>query len=72
MSASKKIFNVSKTICRLSDYTYIENLDALGKDNIDVAISPELEVTQHIVDLINHPGAEQIESFAEGKLSWFQ
>ena len=65
---AKKIFNVSKTICRLSDYTYIENLDALGKDNIDVAISPELEVTQHIVDLINHPGAEQIESFAEGKV----
>ena len=65
---SKKLFNVSKTICRLSDYTYIENLDALGKDNIDVAISPELEVTQHIVDLINHPGAEQIESFADGKV----
>ena len=65
---AKKLFNVSKTICRLSDYTYIENLDALGKDNIDVAISPELEVTQHIVDLINHPGAEQIESFAEGKV----
>ncbi len=65
---AKKLFSVLKTICRLSDYTYIENLDALGKDNIDVAISPELEVTQHIVDLINHPGAEQIESFAEGKV----
>jgi trk system potassium uptake protein TrkA len=31
-------------------------------------IGPENEVTEHLVDLIKHPGAEQIESFANGSL----
>ena len=63
---SKSLFGVKKTICRLSDSSYINSLNSFGKNAIDIAISPELEVTQHIIDLINHPGAEQIESFANG------
>ena len=65
---AKSKFNVKKTICRLSDSAYLESLEAFGKDNIDIAIGPENEVTEHLVDLIKHPGAEQIESFANGSL----
>ncbi|MBD63119.1 MAG: Trk system potassium transporter TrkA [Gammaproteobacteria bacterium] len=64
----KSQFGVKKTICRLSDPSYLESLDAFGKNNIDIAISPENEVTEHLMDLIKHPGAEQIESFANGSL----
>ena len=65
---AKSKFNVKKTICRLSDASYLNSLDAFGKDNIDIAIGPENEVTDHLVDLIKHPGAEQIETFANGLL----
>src|SRR5210317_1175843 len=63
---AKSKFNVKKTICRLSDSSYLESLEAFGKNNIDIAIGPENEVSEHLVDLIKHPGAEQIESFANG------
>ncbi|MDB9790344.1 Trk system potassium transporter TrkA [Gammaproteobacteria bacterium] len=65
---AKSKFNVKKTICRLSDASYLNSLDAFGKDNIDIAIGPENEVTDHLVDLVKHPGAEQIETFANGLL----
>ena len=65
---AKSKFNVKKTICRLSDSSYLESLEAFGKNNIDIAIGPENEVTEHLVDLIKHPGAEQIESFANGSI----
>jgi trk system potassium uptake protein TrkA len=65
---AKSKFKVKKTICRLSDASYLNSLDAFGKDNIDIAIGPENEVTDHLVDLIKHPGAEQIETFANGLL----
>ena len=65
---AKSKFNVKKTICRLSDASYLDSLSAFGENNIDIAISPENEVTEHLVDLIKHPGAEQIESFANGSI----
>ena len=65
---AKSKFNVKKTICRLSDASYLNSLSAFGENNIDIAISPENEVTEHLVDLIKHPGAEQIESFANGSI----
>ena len=65
---AKSKFNVKKTICRLSNASYLDSLDAFGENNIDIAISPESEVTEHLVDLIKHPGAEQIESFANGSI----
>jgi len=65
---AKSKFNVKKTICRLSDAQYLDSLSAFGENNIDIAISPENEVTEHLVDLIKHPGAEQIESFANGSI----
>ena len=65
---AKQICDVKKTICRLSDSSYIKNLSAFGKEMIDIPISPELEVTDHIIELIDHPGAELIETFADGKV----
>ena len=65
---AKSKFKVQKTICRLSDSSYLDSLDAFGEKSIDIAIGPENEVTDHLVDLIKHPGTEQIESFANGSL----
>ena len=65
---AKSKFKVKKTICRFSDTSYLNSLDAFGEGNIDIAIGPENEVTDHLVDLIKHPGAEQIETFANGAL----
>ena len=66
---AKKYFNVKKTICRLSEKSYAKNLDAFGEKVIDIVISPEYEVMNHLKELIIHPGAQQIEEFAEGKVS---
>ena len=65
---AKSKFNVKKTICRLSDSSYLNSLEAFGENSIDIAIGPENEVSEHLIDLIRHPGAEQIESFANGSL----
>lgn len=65
---AKKIFNVKKTICRFSDSSYLDDLSTFGENTLDVAINPENEVTNHLKELIVHPGAEQIEEFASGKI----
>ena len=66
---AKNNFNVKKTICRLSEETYSEDLDLFGNDIIDIVISPEKEVMNHLKELIEHPGAEQIEKFADGMIN---
>ena len=66
---AKNSFNVKKTICRLSEETYSENLDIFGTDIVDIVISPEKEVMNHLKELIEHPGTEQIEKFADGKVN---
>jgi trk system potassium uptake protein TrkA len=38
---AKKQFNVKKTICRLSEGSYANNLDIFGENVIDMIISPE-------------------------------
>ena len=43
-------------------------LDSFGANIIDIPISPENEVTSHLKELIDHPGAEQIEEFADGRV----
>ena len=65
---AKTQFSVKKTICRFKDTTYLGCLDSFGENMIDIAISPENEVTSHLKELIVHPGAEQIEEFADGKV----
>ena len=66
---AKNSFNVKKTICRLSEETYSENLDIFGTDIVDIVISAEKEVMNHLKELIKHPGTEQIEKFADGKVN---
>ena len=65
---AKNKFSVKKTICRFKDSTYLDCLDSFGESIIDIPISPENEVTSHLKELIDHPGAEQIEEFADGKV----
>ena len=65
---AKKVFNVKKTICRFKDNSYFEQLDIFGDGVIDIPISPEDEITSHLKELIDHPGAGQIETFANGKV----
>jgi len=66
---AKREFNVKKTICRLSEGSYTDNLDIFGENVIDMVISPENEVMNHLKELIIHPGTEQIEKFADGNVS---
>tara|TARA_Y100000992_G_C21265589_1_gene493773 strand:+ start:392 stop:1747 length:1356 start_codon:yes stop_codon:yes gene_type:complete len=66
---AKKQFGVNKTICRLTESSYSENLDMFGEKIIDIVISPENEVMTHLKELIIHPGAQQIESFADGEVN---
>ena len=55
---------------RSSDYTRHTKLFA-GEDrafSVDVTISPEQLVTDHVVRLIEHPGALQVLDFADGRV----
>lgn len=65
---AKKVFNVKKTICRFKDNSYFEQLGIFGDGVIDIPISPEDEITAYLKELIDHPGAGQIETFANGKV----
>ena len=65
---AKKVFNVKKTICRFKDNSYFEQLSIFGDGVIDIPISPEDEITSYLKELIDHPGAGQIETFANGKV----
>ena len=66
---AKKLFNVKKTICRITDSSYGDDIDVFTENTIDIIISPENEVKNHLKDLIIHPGADQIEKFADGKVN---
>ena len=66
---AKKQFNVKKTICRLAENSYTEDLNIFGEGIIDIVISPEKEVMNHLKELIIHPGTEQIEKFADGTVN---
>ena len=66
---AKKQFNVKKTICRLAENSYTEDLSVFGEGVIDIVISPEKEVMNHLKELIIHPGTEQIEKFADGSVN---
>ena len=66
---AKNKYNVKKTICRLSEKSYSSDLEIFGENVIDMVISPENEVMNHLKELIMHPGTEQIEEFAGGKVN---
>ena len=66
---AKRQFHVKKTICRLSEDSYTDELSVFGEGIIDIVISPEKEVMNHLKELIIHPGTEQIEKFADGTVN---
>lgn len=65
------LFNVPKKIARIRSQSVVMyekelfNSDAFPIDNI---IAPEKLVSDYIVQLIEHPGALQVASFADGKV----
>ena len=65
------LFNVPKKIARIRSQTIVMhekdlfNTDAFPVDHI---IAPEKLVSDYIVQLIEHPGALQVASFADGKV----
>lgn len=64
------LFNIPTKIARIREQDYLFNDRALFGSKampVDVIISPEERVTQHIKKMIQYPGALQVLDFAEGK-----
>lgn len=64
------LFHTPTKIARIrsSHYYQYPELFSNAHINVDVCISPEQLVTEHIVNLIDYPGASQVLDFAEGKV----
>ncbi|PCJ49432.1 MAG: Trk system potassium transporter TrkA [Gammaproteobacteria bacterium] len=66
------LFKIPTKIARVRDPSYLNNKDMLfdkdtpGSLTVDVVISPEQVVTEHIFKLIRYPGALQVLDFAKG------
>ncbi|MBM24091.1 MAG: Trk system potassium transporter TrkA [Gammaproteobacteria bacterium] len=62
------LFNTPKKIARIRAQEYSENKALFSKTNIpvDYYINPEQLVTEHVSELILHPGAFQVLDFANG------
>jgi len=65
------LFRTTSRIARVRSQHYLKEKDALFKKKhipIDVLISPEQLVTDHIQRIIEHPGALQVVDFADGRV----
>ncbi|MEE2684197.1 MAG: Trk system potassium transporter TrkA [Pseudomonadota bacterium] len=67
---ASKLFNIPTRIARIRAAEYINHNELFTKDAIavDVPISPEELVTDHITELLRFPGALQVLEFAKGKV----
>lgn len=68
---AQTLYRTPTKIARIRSSHYLEYQQQLFKNEalpIDVLISPEQLVTEHIFRLIAHPGALQVLNFADGKL----
>ena len=66
---AETFFGTPTKIARIRAKDYLNNLDLFNKEsgiNIDVVISPEVIVKDHIMRLIEFPGALQVLDFADG------
>lgn len=68
-----KLFNKTSTrIARIRSGDYIRHEPLLADEdrafNVDVTISPEQLVTEHVARLIRYPGALQVLDFADGRV----
>lgn len=64
------LFKTPTKIARVRSNAYISRPEIFSETSlpIDVRISPEKEVTQHIKRLIRYPGALQVMEFSDGKV----
>jgi trk system potassium uptake protein TrkA len=64
------LFKTPTRIARIRSAEYINTPELFSREGIpvDVRISPEQLVTQHIQQLINYPGSFQVLDFAEGRV----
>ena len=65
---ARTLFNLPKRIARLRTSDYFGHPELLDENNfaVDFALSPEQEVTEYIVKLLDFPGALQVLEFADG------
>jgi trk system potassium uptake protein TrkA len=66
---AETFFGTPTKIARIRAKDYLNNLDLFNKEsgiNVDVVISPEVIVKDHIMRLIEFPGALQVLDFADG------
>jgi trk system potassium uptake protein TrkA len=63
------LYNTPTRIARIRSADYIEHPELFDREHcpVDVLISPETLVTQHIARLIEYPGALQVLDFADGR-----
>ena len=65
------LFKTTSRIARIRSQEYLKEKNSLFKKKhipIDVLISPERLVTDHIERIIQHPGALQVVDFADGRV----
>ncbi len=64
------LFRTPTKIARVRSTSYLTREGFFSKEHmpIDVLINPEQVVTQHIYELLQHPGALQVLDFAEGRV----
>ena len=67
---ASSLFNTQTKIARIraSEYTDRSELFSENEIPVDFIISPEDLITNHIVEIIDHPGAFQVLDFADGKI----
>lgn len=63
------LFKTPTKIARLREMEYLQHPSLIhrGRSSVDVAISPEALVCQHVQRLIEYPGALQVLDFADGR-----
>lgn len=64
------LFRTPNKIARIRSRHYYQYPELFSNDHVpvDVCISPEQLVTEHIVNLIDYPGASQVLDFSEGRV----
>ena len=65
---AKAMFTIPRKVARLRNLEYINNEKLLAPENLDIdpAISPELEVANAVVRLLEAPFAVEVENFEDG------
>lgn len=64
------LFRTPMKIARIRSMEYMREKNLFDNDNIpiDVIISPEQLITEHVQRIIEHPGALQVVDFAQGRV----